>query len=433
MRLLALPPSLLPLLLAAATPLLSLPIDPPPTPTPPPPSPPSIAHLTGLTSLRTSYSKTSPRHPDKYFHESLFHHHYDGRFASAPLPQADRLLHMRLLLRAYSVAMRRIGVETWMVHGSLLAWWWGAGVFPWDSDLDFCVGEGRGGIGELGAWWNMTVHGFAGRELGVWGDGDDDGENENEEGAGIGGRGHFDAGRRKGGAEDKITRPEGLQEGTWDRVRRHGKKYLLEVNPHFTDASTRDKYNVIDARFIDTATGLFIDITTVHPVPRSAATVDIDEETHHFRLDATAADERAAAPDAPPEEMYTKDTHLYTTASLFPLRETVFEGSRVLVPYAYEQLLQEEYGSRALVETWFDGWQFERGRREWVVAEDMPAEMRAAKSAEGGRGRGRGRGRKPKWRPVSDEERSKADNQGGTLYVPQPGRVGDVHVVPGSR
>jgi hypothetical protein len=42
-----------------------------------------------------------------------------------------------------------------------------------------------------------------------------------------------------------------------------GRDYLLEINPHYKNRDPGDKLNVIDARWIDTETGLFIDITTV--------------------------------------------------------------------------------------------------------------------------------------------------------------------------
>ena len=41
--------------------------------------------------------------------------------------------------------------------------------------------------------------------------------------------------------------------------------YMLEVNPKYTDPSYDDILNVIDARWIDIETGLFIDITAVRP------------------------------------------------------------------------------------------------------------------------------------------------------------------------
>ena len=37
---------------------------------------------------------------------------------------------------------------------------------------------------------------------------------------------------------------------------------MLEVNPHYVNREQSDNLNVIDARWIDTTSGLFIDITT---------------------------------------------------------------------------------------------------------------------------------------------------------------------------
>ena len=42
-----------------------------------------------------------------------------------------------------------------------------------------------------------------------------------------------------------------------------GRTYVLEVNPNYVIRSTADKSNVIDARWIDMNTGLFIDITAL--------------------------------------------------------------------------------------------------------------------------------------------------------------------------
>lgn len=39
--------------------------------------------------------------------------------------------------------------------------------------------------------------------------------------------------------------------------------YLLEINPRYIVSSIDDWLNVIDARWIDTTSGLFIDITAV--------------------------------------------------------------------------------------------------------------------------------------------------------------------------
>ncbi|KZM24902.1 mannosyltransferase [Ascochyta rabiei] len=332
----------------------------------------TLPHLHGLTPLSHDLSTTNSRHPEKYFHESFYHPHYDGRFAASVLPRPTRAFHMRLLLRSYVHAMRRAGVRTWIMHGSLLGWWWNGSMFPWDSDLDFCVEEG--GMHELGSWWNMTVHPFTAAELGLREGTSDPYARHHRTRAGGSTTQH----QMDGGEGEDVQKPDDLADGVWTTVLQQGKKYLLEVNPHYTDASTSDKHNVIDARWIDTSTGLFIDITTIHPVPSS-----IQPSTqHHISLSPGAA--TPAARSQPPTDMYTKDTHLYSTASLFPLRRSVFEGAPVFVPYAYETLLREEYGPRALTETWYNSYEFQRETREWVVAPDVSSANRPS----GGRGRG---------------------------------------------
>lgn len=42
-----------------------------------------------------------------------------------------------------------------------------------------------------------------------------------------------------------------------------GRTYLMEINPNFVARTREDRANVIDARWIDTSSGIFIDITAV--------------------------------------------------------------------------------------------------------------------------------------------------------------------------
>ena len=65
-----------------------------------------------------------------------------------------------------------------------------------------------------------------------------------------------------------------------------GRDYMLEINPHYTNREQTDKFNVIDARWVDTTTGLFIDITTVrynytHPAGEGMLSC---KDGHEFRV-----------------------------------------------------------------------------------------------------------------------------------------------------
>ncbi|KAF7597111.1 hypothetical protein BBP40_010585 [Aspergillus hancockii] len=231
---------------------------------------------TDFTSVRSKfvkdYSGTGPSEPatEKYFQESSFHYHYDGRFAEGPLPEEETLPHLSQLIRTYLSTMADLGAETWIMHGTLLAWWWNQKIFPWDNDIDVQISEPT--IHFLDEYYNMTEH-------------------------------HFDIPDVKG-----------------------GRTFLLEINPNYVFRSTEDKKNVIDARWIDTSSGLFIDITAVRP-----------DDNKRRNGDSGA--------------LMCKDGHRFDENDIFPLRNSHFEDFPVKIPFEYTKLLVEEYGTKSLTTT----------------------------------------------------------------------------------
>ena len=104
--------------------------------------------------------------------------------------------------------------------------------------------------------------------------------------------------------------------------------YLLDINPHWSQLERGKGLNVIDARWIDTQTGMFVDITVL-----------MERE-----------------PKKMPGVWSCKNRHYYDPwKQLYPLRETVFEGVRALVPFAVEEVLVAEYGEKCLVATEWEG------------------------------------------------------------------------------
>ena len=65
-----------------------------------------------------------------------------------------------------------------------------------------------------------------------------------------------------------------------------GRDYLLEINPRYSYRTEEDTLNVIDARWIDTETGLFIDITTVRKDEARIASGTVGalmvKDKHHY-------------------------------------------------------------------------------------------------------------------------------------------------------
>lgn len=260
--------------------------------------------LSVRTKLHKDMSGKGGDPKGKYFHESVFHPHYDGRFADKQLGYRERRLALSNLIQTYLSTFADIGVETWLMHGTLLGWWWNRKILPWDSDSDVQVSEAS--IHYLASYYNMSIF-------------------------------HY-----------KTPRiPE-------------GRDYMLEVNPHYVNREQSDKLNVIDARWVDTTSGLFIDITTARY-----------NHTH----------------PAGPGMLSCKDGHEYRDSYIFPLRDTFFEGVPAKIPFAYKELLEAEYKEKALTLTDFEGHHFDEQKLEWIpvpkkVALKKPEPKKEEKKAE---------------------------------------------------
>jgi hypothetical protein len=64
---------------------------------------------------------------NKYFHEpggDDILGHYDSRYFRNVLSYANRTDTLTHMIRAYLITFRKLGLETWISHGTLLGWWW---------------------------------------------------------------------------------------------------------------------------------------------------------------------------------------------------------------------------------------------------------------------------------------------------------------------
>jgi hypothetical protein len=123
---------------------------------------------------------------------------------------------------------------------------------------------------------------------------------------------------------------------------KEGRYFQLEINPYFKHREQDDTLNVIDGRWIDVQSGLYIDIT--------AARYNLDHEEgegilydkygHEYRVRHIAT-----------RWMNSCDSHVTNISQdtyVFPLRDTTFEGVPCKIPYRYQDMLQAEYGKSSL-------------------------------------------------------------------------------------
>ncbi|KAI4189005.1 MAG: hypothetical protein L6R41_001759 [Letrouitia leprolyta] len=259
----------------------------------------------------------------KYFHEpggSELGNHYDSRFEHGIQDYADKKDTQLHMLRAYLTFFNENHMETWLAHGTLLGWWWNGKMLPWDWDIDTQVSGST--LAYMGEHYNQTRYDYV--------------SNDNP----------------------PVKRT-----------------YFLDVNPAAVERERGNGLNIIDARWIDTRNGLYIDITGL-------------SETH---------------PDDMPGVWACKNYHRYHTTDLYPMRETMYEGVTAKVPYAYDRILTQEYKEKALVLTDYEGHRWDPVVKEWLKKSDEEiAEEKKEKEA---------RKKEKEAKKKKEEEEKKAKNQ----------------------
>lgn len=114
------------------------------------------------------------------------------------------------------------------------------------------------------------------------------------------------------------------------------RRYLLDINPNHVERTRGNWMNVIDARWIDIKTGLFIDITGLS---------EVHEGTGRWEC---------------------KNQHSYTKEDLLPLTESSFEGVKALVPKNANKILRQEYRDKALRLRRYEGHVWNDQLKLWV-------------------------------------------------------------------
>lgn len=114
--------------------------------------------------------------------------------------------------------------------------------------------------------------------------------------------------------------------------------YMLEVNPKYTDPSYKDTLNVIDARWIDIETGLFIDITAVRP-HQSKKGIICSKDQHEEKV-CLILTFRHSAPRPPHKPLTNPTDPRPLPPPRLPLRKPTGEDSLQLRPPAHARVRQ---------------------------------------------------------------------------------------------
>lgn len=286
-------------------------------------------------------------HPPKYFFEATLsskHHngaHYDWRFFNRALyDDHERSLLLHRITKAWLTFAQNSGINTWLMHGTLLGYYFNGMNMPFDGDLDVVMTMDS--LVKLAREYNQTLVVDTSLD-----------HNSNEE-LGIG-------------------------------------AYLIDVNPTYLLRERGNGQNTIDARFVDIHTGLYIDITAISSTIgpqfniKSLSSFQVEfkrmldpEYTNNIAASTVDAAKYAHDLDKTLEQHIQKKTiyncknnHFYLLDDISPLRDAHFEGLPAKVPHKLVAILQREY-KNALRKFQFKNYIYRPGLRLWVLTKDCP-------------------------------------------------------------
>ncbi|CAN6615323.1 hypothetical protein TRVA0_006S01222 [Trichomonascus vanleenenianus] len=227
--------------------------------------------------------KDSPKH----FHEIPLGWagvHYDWRFFNKIKRGEDHEAYRHHLIRTWSEFTEQYGILTWIAHGSMLGWAQNGLSLPWDNDHDV----------------QMPI-----REL------------------------------------DRFARKFNQTLIVQDPKEGNG-RYFIDVGPWYVERLRGNGNNLIDARFVDTRSGIYLDIT------------GLASATEEFKEKKIAHD---------------KNNNKYSLERMSPARRTFYEGAPIYVPNEHEAILTSKFGRFKPDKAWH----FDRDLRLFVKNEDCDA------------------------------------------------------------
>lgn len=286
----------------------------------------SILDQAYLDSLKAS---VIDKDPGKYFKEAkivmsdqshILGDHHDWRFFNGFTINTDQqVLVLHRLIKNYLQFCRAHGLVTWIAHGSLLSWYWNGMAFPWDADSDAQMPIRD--LHKLAREFNQTL---VVENVGI----EHEGEKTDFNGMGM---------------------------------------FFIDVGSSLTHRGRGNGQNNIDARFIDLATGLYVDITGLALSDTNAPArydylIDLDKNKKKI-----SEEKKLALVDNSLKQVYNcRNNHFSSLKELSPLVLLGVQNQLGYIPLNFGVLLDHEYRIDSFSRRDFKDYYFVKKFRLWI-------------------------------------------------------------------
>ncbi|KAG7665487.1 uncharacterized protein J8A68_000889 [[Candida] subhashii] len=256
--------------------------------------------------------------------------HYDWRFFNGNTKgtfKNDMSIHA--LIKAFFKLASVYNIRCWIVHGSLLSWYWDGLKFPWDADADITMPIDD--LHKLTRQFNRSLIVDFGNDI--------------------------------------------------DSQIRYG-RYFLDSTVFISRRTKENGKNNIDGRFIDIDTGVYIDITGL------ALTETKAPERDDYLLKATKY-ERDSERNIPNKSITEydvnsflqtyncKNNQFFSLKEVSPLRLSLFEGEYMYIPNRVTKVLTNKFSPKSLINKEYMGYTYIPILRLWLKT-DMLFDFLAA-------------------------------------------------------
>lgn len=287
--------------------------------------------LKGLSASEQIYKRSleislyTPQ-PPKYFNEAKLIKkeynwaagaHYDWRFFSGLIQASKQSSVLHGLTKAWLTFTNTYHINTWIAHGSLLAWYWNGLEFPWDNDSD--VQMPIADLHKICRLFNQSM----------------------------------------------IVDLDGGSE--YNKLR-FGRNFL-DCGTYISTRTRSNGNNNIDARFIDVDTGAYIDITGI------ALSNTRTPDRYNSILPKSVARTSNSVTELDRNEVIQayncRNNHFLLLNEISPLKLSIFEGQPAYIPNEFGKVLTNEYSQRGLIEDKFKSYTFLPRLRLWVETQTI--------------------------------------------------------------
>ena len=268
----------------------------------------------------------------RFFNEKENNSHIDKRFANSESLEINIKENLKNLLKNTVMIFNKVGIPCIIMHGSLIGWFWGKKILPWDNDIDLII---------LDEYRELlkTLHNFQNNEILIEVNPSIERLNRDEN--------NIIEARvicKQTGVFIDITN---LSKGNLFHIGPSQKNFIIKRYEIFTPLVTNESLFFKIVYKSDETLDVRYKIIDKNHIEIGVRRIDINKgwNTDLYLRGFTIRDKSLYSK----KQINCQRPHYYDLEDIYPLKKTIFEDIEVFVPNNVSKVLIQEYGKKVLL------------------------------------------------------------------------------------